>query len=225
MSERFPHNPILRPCDVRPSRDDFEVTCLLNPGAFRFRGRTGLLLRVAERPVQRPGYVSVPVLKAGAMCGARLRIYRPHLVVLQCQAELEWYQMLRTTIVRLYGACILLMLMIAVDCGVVREMAIRRDLRATLDALGRSSAPATWCRMYGPLTHTLQQTRNLNEALALVRRLPRAHIIRETPDSLFFSLQFGLPSWSGLFCQEVDVDVAWDHEDTLVRIDRDMAFY
>lgn len=38
------------------------MTCLLNPGAFRFAGRTWLLLRVAERPVQKAGKTSFPVL-------------------------------------------------------------------------------------------------------------------------------------------------------------------
>ena len=38
-----------------------KVECLLNPGAFRFEGRTCLLLRVAERPEQKPGLTTVPV--------------------------------------------------------------------------------------------------------------------------------------------------------------------
>jgi predicted GH43/DUF377 family glycosyl hydrolase len=40
-----------------------EVTCLLNPGVFRFQDRTWLLVRVAERPVQLPGKTSFPILK------------------------------------------------------------------------------------------------------------------------------------------------------------------
>jgi predicted GH43/DUF377 family glycosyl hydrolase len=60
MFTRFPENPILQPADVRPSRPDFEVTCLLNPGAFRYGGRTGLLLRVAERPLAEKGWMSTP---------------------------------------------------------------------------------------------------------------------------------------------------------------------
>ncbi len=39
-----------------------KVECLLNPGAFRFEGKTWLLLRVAERPEQQPGKISFPVL-------------------------------------------------------------------------------------------------------------------------------------------------------------------
>jgi predicted GH43/DUF377 family glycosyl hydrolase len=54
LAERFKSNPILRPRDVRPSVPGLEVTCLLNPGVFRFRGKTWLAVRVAERPVQVP---------------------------------------------------------------------------------------------------------------------------------------------------------------------------
>ena len=39
-----------------------KVECLLNPGVFRFQGKTWLLLRVAERPEQTPGKTSFPVL-------------------------------------------------------------------------------------------------------------------------------------------------------------------
>ncbi len=59
MITRFPQNPILTPADVKPTRPDMVVECLLNPGAFRFEGKTGLLLRVAERPRQEKGWVSI----------------------------------------------------------------------------------------------------------------------------------------------------------------------
>lgn len=62
IARRFSENPLLTPFDIRPSTDGMEVTCLLNPGAFRFRGKTWLLLRVAERPAQKPGKTSFPVL-------------------------------------------------------------------------------------------------------------------------------------------------------------------
>jgi predicted GH43/DUF377 family glycosyl hydrolase len=61
IAKRFPENPILRPCDVRPSIPGMTVECLLNPGVFRFEGKTWLLLRVAERPAQKPGKTSFPV--------------------------------------------------------------------------------------------------------------------------------------------------------------------
>jgi predicted GH43/DUF377 family glycosyl hydrolase len=38
------------------------IECLLNPGAFEFAGKTWLLLRVAERPEQKPGRISFPIL-------------------------------------------------------------------------------------------------------------------------------------------------------------------
>ena len=37
------------------------IECLLNPGAFRFEGKTGIVLRVAERTQQKNGMVSVPI--------------------------------------------------------------------------------------------------------------------------------------------------------------------
>jgi len=50
---RSPHNPIIKPNDVKPSRDDFEVIGVFNPGVARFRDEVILLLRVAERPINR----------------------------------------------------------------------------------------------------------------------------------------------------------------------------
>jgi predicted GH43/DUF377 family glycosyl hydrolase len=62
LSRRFSQNPLLRPADIQPSRPGWQVECLLNPGVFRFKGKTRLLVRVAERPPPREGYVSFPVL-------------------------------------------------------------------------------------------------------------------------------------------------------------------
>ncbi|MGD0464851.1 MAG: glycoside hydrolase family 130 protein [Tepidisphaeraceae bacterium] len=62
LARRFPENPLLRPADIQPSRPDWQVECLLNPGVFRFNGKTCLLVRVAERPPQREGCVSFPIL-------------------------------------------------------------------------------------------------------------------------------------------------------------------
>jgi len=64
MVKRFSENPILTPKDIRPSQPGLVVECVMNPGAFRFEGKTWLLLRVAERPAQKDGMVSFPVLKA-----------------------------------------------------------------------------------------------------------------------------------------------------------------
>ena len=61
IAKRFPENPILSPSDLRPGIDGMEIVCLLNPGVFRLGGRTGLLLRVAERPRQEEGRISFPI--------------------------------------------------------------------------------------------------------------------------------------------------------------------
>lgn len=44
---------LLQPQDVPPSRDDFEVVGVFNPGAARVQGEVVLLVRVAERPRER----------------------------------------------------------------------------------------------------------------------------------------------------------------------------
>jgi predicted GH43/DUF377 family glycosyl hydrolase len=64
IARRFAENPLLRPADIRPSMPGMQVECLLNPGAFRFNGKIWLLLRVAERPEQKPGKISFPILDA-----------------------------------------------------------------------------------------------------------------------------------------------------------------
>jgi beta-1,2-mannobiose phosphorylase / 1,2-beta-oligomannan phosphorylase len=62
LAQRFQQNPLLRPADLKPSRPDWQIECLLNPGVFYFDERTWLLVRVAERPKQRPGFISFPIL-------------------------------------------------------------------------------------------------------------------------------------------------------------------
>lgn len=61
IAKRNPSNPLLKPSDLLPCIQGMEITCLLNPGVFRFNGKTWLLLRVAERPVQKDGIISFPV--------------------------------------------------------------------------------------------------------------------------------------------------------------------
>lgn len=48
---RYADNPIITKHDVKPSRDDFEVIGVFNPGAAMFNDEYILLLRVAEKPV------------------------------------------------------------------------------------------------------------------------------------------------------------------------------
>jgi beta-1,2-mannobiose phosphorylase / 1,2-beta-oligomannan phosphorylase len=64
LAKRFAENPILRPANIQPSIKGMKVECLLNPGVFRFKNQTWLLLRVAERPEQKPGKTSFPILDA-----------------------------------------------------------------------------------------------------------------------------------------------------------------
>jgi predicted GH43/DUF377 family glycosyl hydrolase len=52
---------LLRPEDIRPSREDFAVVGVFNPGAVRQGGEVVLLVRVAERPLERrPGFTGLP---------------------------------------------------------------------------------------------------------------------------------------------------------------------
>jgi predicted GH43/DUF377 family glycosyl hydrolase len=52
---------LLSPSDLKPSRDDFEVVGVFNPGAIVADGEVILLVRVAERPRERrQGYMALP---------------------------------------------------------------------------------------------------------------------------------------------------------------------
>lgn len=62
LARRFPENPLMRPADLSASHPSLRIACLLNPGVFRFEGKTWLLVRVAERPEQSKVTVSFPVL-------------------------------------------------------------------------------------------------------------------------------------------------------------------
>lgn len=62
LATRFEANPLLSPGDILPSLAGMKIECLLNPGVFRFAGKTWLLLRVAERPEQKPGKTTFPIL-------------------------------------------------------------------------------------------------------------------------------------------------------------------
>jgi len=48
--KRYPGNPVITTSDVPPSRPDFKVLGVLNPGVARLGDETILLLRVAEQP-------------------------------------------------------------------------------------------------------------------------------------------------------------------------------
>ncbi len=61
IAKRNINNPLLRPADLKPCIPGMEITCLLNPGVFRMNGKTHLLLRVAERPIQKENIISFPI--------------------------------------------------------------------------------------------------------------------------------------------------------------------
>ena len=65
IAKRFAENPLLSPADLQPSKEGLEITCLLNPGVFRYDGKTWLIVRVAERPRQKEGLISFPILTPG----------------------------------------------------------------------------------------------------------------------------------------------------------------
>ena len=61
MVRRLFERLLLRPEDVEPSRDDFEVVGVFNPGAVGRGDEVVLLVRVAERPRERrPGFTGLP---------------------------------------------------------------------------------------------------------------------------------------------------------------------
>jgi len=81
LAARFSGNPLLAPRDLMPSREDFEVLSVINPGVFRHAGRTWLLARVAERPAPAPGRVRIPVARDGEVRVLDLRADDPGLDV------------------------------------------------------------------------------------------------------------------------------------------------
>lgn len=65
IAKRFIENPLLKPLNISPSHDGLTVECILNPGVFEFQDKTWLLIRVAERPKQKPGIISFPIMENG----------------------------------------------------------------------------------------------------------------------------------------------------------------
>jgi beta-1,2-mannobiose phosphorylase / 1,2-beta-oligomannan phosphorylase len=64
MFKRFSTNPLISTQDIKPSQANWEVLSVLNPGVFEYQNKIWLLLRVAERPIQKEGYVNFPILNA-----------------------------------------------------------------------------------------------------------------------------------------------------------------
>lgn len=65
IAKRFAENPLLSPHDLQPSKEGLQITCLLNPGVFQFKGKTWLIVRVAERPAQKKNFISFPIMTEG----------------------------------------------------------------------------------------------------------------------------------------------------------------
>ena len=61
IANRYSENPLLSPKDLMASNENMVIECLLNPGVFEFDGKIGLLVRVAERTIQKEGVISVPI--------------------------------------------------------------------------------------------------------------------------------------------------------------------
>ncbi len=60
--KRFSQNPLITPKDVTPTQNDFEVLSVLNPAVTRLGDEIILLMRVAQRPRQQKGFISVGTL-------------------------------------------------------------------------------------------------------------------------------------------------------------------
>jgi len=68
MIKRIRQKLLIKPSDIKSSRDDMEIIGVFNPGAARFKDNIYLLLRVAERPVEkREGYFPSPIVENGKM--------------------------------------------------------------------------------------------------------------------------------------------------------------
>lgn len=66
MIRRLSERVVLRPEDVNPSRDDFKVMGVFNPGVAKINNEVALLARVAEKPREsRPGFMGLPRLASG----------------------------------------------------------------------------------------------------------------------------------------------------------------
>lgn len=62
IPRRFSENPLLTIKDIPPSREDAEVIGVFNPAAWEHDRQIVLIIRVAERPLQEPGWLSTFVL-------------------------------------------------------------------------------------------------------------------------------------------------------------------
>lgn len=81
LATRFVQNPLLMPKDLLASTKELQIISLLNPGVFRFQGKTWLLVRVAESIAQQPGVIFFPVMNSvGQMEIIKVHLNDPDLV-------------------------------------------------------------------------------------------------------------------------------------------------
>src|SRR5690349_9698551 len=70
---RNPHNPLITPAKVKPSRPDFEVIGTFNAGVTRCGDEVILLVRVAERPINHdPAWVAYPHMREDGDISVRM---------------------------------------------------------------------------------------------------------------------------------------------------------
>ena len=72
LAKRFTNNPIITPADIKPSQEGLIVECVLNPGAFKYQNKTGLLMRIAENAPSTDTTISVPLLDETAAGGMKI---------------------------------------------------------------------------------------------------------------------------------------------------------
>jgi predicted GH43/DUF377 family glycosyl hydrolase len=63
MIKKHKKNPIIKPADVKPSKEGYKVLGAFNPGAVVFKDEIILLLRLAESCEEKEGRVRVPIYK------------------------------------------------------------------------------------------------------------------------------------------------------------------
>lgn len=73
LLRRRQHRVLVRPEDVCPSQDGFEVIGTFNPGVAVLDNSVVLLVRIAERPTPRPGWVGLPRWAEGRLVTDWLR--------------------------------------------------------------------------------------------------------------------------------------------------------
>lgn len=80
IAKRFAENPLLSPADLPSSNEGLQITCLLNPGVFQYQNKTWLIVRVAERPEQKDGLISFPILTATGTEIIEIKLDHPDLI-------------------------------------------------------------------------------------------------------------------------------------------------